>query len=95
MTNRINIRSFRKKEIVTETVIQIFLSKVNMNIEIKFNKISYLSFGLLLARVLQRSKDQITIWLKRRSVGSHNVAEASRPNRAVPALYLPEEVACV
>ena len=61
-----------------------------MNVKTKFNKSSYLRFGLLFAGVLQRSKDRMFNSLKKRETVAHNFMERSQVKGALPTLNLPE-----
>ena len=95
MTSRINISFNQTAKNCLRDKDPFFLSRVSMNINSKFNKISDLSFGLSLAFSIQKSKEAIFTSLKKTDWVSHNVFEGPAHPGANPSVYQPKEVACV
>lgn len=62
---------------------------------LKFNQISNLSFGLLIALRIQRSKEAIYKAPKKTCCVTHNIIEGSKAKRGGSSVYQPEDVVCV
>ena len=81
MTSRINISFNQTGKSCQRDKIPFFLSRVKMTTILKFNQISNLSFGLLIALRIQRSKEAIYKALKKTCCVTHNIIEGSKAKR--------------